>query len=69
MYITSFAVARPQEADGAGTDQLRGRPEPFTGKPRQRNLWVTDTIRMVLGSLARVAGEPAAERWAVGFFP
>ena len=32
VHITSFAVARPQKADGAGTGQLRGRPEPFTGK-------------------------------------
>jgi hypothetical protein len=32
VRITSFAVARPQKADGAGTGQLRGRPEPFTGK-------------------------------------
>jgi hypothetical protein len=32
VHITSFAVARPQKADGAGTGQLRGRPEPITGK-------------------------------------
>ena len=32
VRITSFAVARPQKADGAGTGQLRARPEPFTGK-------------------------------------
>jgi hypothetical protein len=39
-----------------------------TAKPRQRNLWVTDTVEQCRESSARGPGEPAAGCWASACF-
>jgi len=32
MYVTSLAVMHPKKTDGSEVSQLRGSPQPFSGK-------------------------------------